>query len=199
MKLPRRKFLHLAVGAAAQPFVPAIARAQAYPSQAVHIIVGTPSGGAPDILARLTGQWLAEQFGQSFVIENKPGAGGNIATEAVVRASPDGHTLLLVGPGNTINATLYEKLNYNFIRDIVLIASVVRISYVMQVHSSFPAKTVSEFITYAKAHPGMIKMASPGNATAPHFVGELFKIMAGVDLIHVPYSGTTLALNALLN
>jgi tripartite-type tricarboxylate transporter receptor subunit TctC len=164
----------------------------------VRIIVGSPPGGAPDILARLICQWLTESLGQPFLVENRSGAGGNIATEAVVHAPPDGHTLLLVGPANTINATLYEKLDYNFIRDITLVASVVRISYVMQVHSSFPAKTVSEFIAYTRANPGTINMASPGTATAPHVVGELFKLMAGVDLVHVPYRGTTPALGALL-
>jgi tripartite-type tricarboxylate transporter receptor subunit TctC len=198
MKLPRRQFLHLAAGAAALPAVSRIARAQAYPSRPVRIIVGSPPGGAPDILARLVGQWLAERLGQPVVIESRPGAGGNIGTEAVVRASPDGHTLLLVGPANTINATLYEKLDYNFIRDIARVASIVRISYVMQVHPPVPATTVSEFIAYAKANPGKIKMASPGTATAPHVVGELFKMMAGVDMVHVPYRGTTPALTALL-
>ena len=199
MKLPRRKFLHLAAGAAALPVTSRIAWAQAYPTRPVRIIVGTPLGGAPDTLARLTGQWLADSLGQPFVTENRPGGGGSIGAEAVVRAPPDGHTLLLVGPANTINATLYEKLNYNFMRDIALVASIVRISYVMQVRASFPAKTVSEFIAYAKADPGTIKMASPGTATAPHVVGELFKMMAGIDLIHVPYRGTTPALNALLD
>jgi len=199
MKLPRRQFLNLAAGAASLPMVSRIVRAQGYPSRPGRIIVGTPLGGAPDTLARLTGQWLADSLGQPFVTENRPGGGGNIGTEAVVRASPDGHTLLLVGPANTINATLYEKLNYNFMRDIALVASIVRISYVMQVHASFSAKTVSEFIAYAKANPGTIKMASPGTATAPHVVGELFKMMAGIDLVHMPYRGTTPALNALLD
>jgi tripartite-type tricarboxylate transporter receptor subunit TctC len=198
MRLPRRRFLQLTAGAAALPTASRIARAQGYPSRPVRIIVPSPAGGAPDILARLLGQWLAERIGQPFVIENLPGAGGNVGTEAVVRASPDCHTLLFVGPANTINATLYEKLDYNFIRDIALVASVARISYLMQVHASFPAKTVSEFIAYAKANPGTIKMASPGTATAPHVIGELFKTMAGVDLVHVPYRGTTPALNALL-
>jgi tripartite-type tricarboxylate transporter receptor subunit TctC len=198
MKHARRQFLRLAASAAALPAVARIARAQAYPSRPVRIIVGTPPGGAPDILARLMGQLLAERLGQPFVIENRPGAGGNVGAEAVVRASPDGYTLLLVGPANTINATLYEKLDYNFIRDIALVASTVRISYVMQVHPSFPAKTVPEFIVYAKTNPCKINMASPGTATAPHVVGELFKMTAGIELVHVPYRGTTPALNALL-
>src|SRR5215813_2025484 len=199
MKLPhRRQFLHLAAGAAALPVLPRIAGAQAYPSRPVRIIVGSPPGGAPDILARVLGRWFSERFGQPFIIENRPGANGTIGTEAVVRAPPDGYRLLLVDSSATINATLYEKLDYNFIRDIAPVASVVRISYVMQVHPSFPAKTVPEFIAYAKANPGKIYMASPGTGTGPHVVGELFKMMAGVDLIHVPYRGTPAVISALL-
>src|SRR5215467_1654275 len=198
MKLPRRQFLHLAAGAAALPAVSRIARAQAYPSRPVRIIVGSPPGGAPDILARVLGRWLSERFGQPFIVENIPGANNTIATEAVVRASPDGYTLLLVDSSATINATLYEKLAYNFIRDIAPVASVVRISYLMQVHPSFPATTVPEFIAYAKANSGKITMASPGTGTGPHVVGELFKMMAGVDLVHVPYRGTPAVISALL-
>ena len=198
MKLPRRQFLHLAAGGAVLPALTRVATAQAYPTRPVRIIVGSPPGGAPDILARVLGQWLSERFGQPFIIENTPGANGTIGTEAVVRASPDGYTLLLVDSSATINATLYEKLAYNFIRDIAPVASIVRISYLMQVHPSFPATTVPEFIAYAKANPGKINMASPGTGTGPHVVGELFKMMAGVDLVHVPYRGTPAVINALL-
>jgi len=199
MKLPhRRQFLHLAAGAAALPVLPRIAGAQAYPSRPVRIIVGSPPGGAPDILARVLGRWFSERFGQPFIVENMPGANNTIGTEAVVRASPDGYTLLLVDSSATINATLYEKLAYNFIRDIAPVASVVRISYLMQVHPSFPATTVPEFIAYAKANSGKITMASPGTGTGPHVVGELFKMMAGVDLVHVPYRGTPAVISALL-
>ena len=170
MKLPRRQFLHLAAGAAALPALSRIARAQAYPSRPVRIIVGFPAGGATDIVARLMGQWLSERLGQPFVIENRPGAGSNIGTEAVVRAPPDGYTLLLVGPPNAINATLYDKLNFNFIRDIAPVASIIRVPNVMVVNPSVPAKTVPEFIAYAKANPGKINMASAGNGTSAHVV-----------------------------
>jgi tripartite-type tricarboxylate transporter receptor subunit TctC len=181
MKLPRRKFLHLAAGAAALPAVSRIAWAQAYPSRPVRVIVGVGPGSAPDILARLVGQWLSERLGQPFVVENRPGAGTNIATEAVVRAPADGYTLLMVGSANAVNAALYEKLN--FIRDIAPVAIIVRQPLVMAVHPSVPAKTVPEFIAYAKANPGKLSMASAGNGTLPHVAGELFKMMAGIDLI----------------
>jgi len=189
MKLPRRKFFHLAAGAAALPAVSNIARAQAYPSRPVRVIVGFTAGSAPDIVARLMGQWLSERLGQQFLVENRPGAGTNIGTEAVVRAPADGYTLLLVGAPNAINATLYDKLSFNFLRDIAPVAGISRECPVLVVHPSFPAKTVPEFIAYAKANPGKISMASPGNGSTPHVTGELFKMMAGIDMIHVPYRG----------
>jgi tripartite-type tricarboxylate transporter receptor subunit TctC len=199
MKFPhRRQFLHLAAGAAALPAVSRIARAQSYPSRPVRIIVGLAAGSSLDILARLMGQWLTERLGQPFVIENRPGAGTNVATEAVVRSAPDGYTLLAVSPANAINATLYEKLNFNFIRDIAPVASIVREPNVMVVNPSVPAKSVPEFITYAKANPGELSMASAGNGTASHMAGELFKMMAGVNMVHVPYRGGGPALTDLL-
>ena len=187
MKLPRRQFLHLAAGAAALPVVSRFAWAQAYPSRPVRLIVPFAPAGASDILARLMGQWLSERLGQQFVIDNRPGGGGNIGTEAVVRAPPDGYTLLIVGAWNAINATLYDKLNFNFLRDIAPVASVIRSANVMVVNPSVPAKTVPEFIAYAKANPGKLNMASSGNGTGTHVSGELFKMMAGVDMVHVPY------------
>jgi tripartite-type tricarboxylate transporter receptor subunit TctC len=198
MKLPRRNFLHLAAGAAALPAVSHIAWAQEYPTKPVRIIVGFAPGGGADIAARLIGQWLSERLGQSFVIENRPGAGSNIATEAVVRAPSDGYTLLLVSAPAAINATLYEKLSFNFIRDIAPVASISHVPHVMVVHPSFPAKTVPEFIAYAKANAGKINMASAGNGSTPHVAGELFKMMAGVNLIHVPYRSAGPALTDLL-
>src|ERR1700758_821029 len=189
MKLPRRNFLHLAAGAAALPAVSSVAWAQAYPTRPVRLIEGFGAGSAPDVLARLIGQSLSEQLGQSFVVENRSGANSNIATDAVARASPDGYTLLLITSANAINATLYDKLNYNFIRDIVPIAGIVRAPLVMEVHPSVPARTVAEFIAYAKANPGKINMASAGIGSTPHVAGEMFKTMAGVDLFHVPYRG----------
>ena len=198
MKLPRRKFLHLAAGTAALPAVSHIAWAQEYPTKPVRIIVGFAPGGGADIAARLIGQWLSEWLGQSFVIENRPGAGSNIATEAVVRAPSDGYTLLLVSAPAAINATLYEKLSFNFIRDIAPVASISHVPHVMVVHPSFPAKTVPEFIAYAKANAGKINMASAGNGSTPHVAGELFKMMAGVNLIHVPYRSAGPALTDLL-
>ena len=198
MKLPRRRFLHLAAGVAALPAVSRIARAQAYPTRPVRIIVGTPAGGGLDIVARLVGQWLSERLGQPFVIENRPGAGTNIGTEVVVRAAPDGYTLLLIVTANAINATLYEKLNYNFLRDIEPVAGVILLTNVMVVNPSLPATTVPEFIAYAKANPGKINMASLGNGTVPHVAGELFKMMAGVNMVHVPYRGAPPALIDLL-
>jgi tripartite-type tricarboxylate transporter receptor subunit TctC len=198
MKLARRQFLHLAAGAAALPVMTGIARAQTYPTRPVRIIVGFAAGGVSDILTRMMGQWLSDRLGQQFVIENRPGAGGNIGTEMVARAPADGYTLLLIGPPAAINATLYDKLSFNFLRDIVPVASMSRESSVVVVHPSFPASTIPEFIAYAKANPGKINMASPGIGTAPHVSGELFKMMAGVDMVHVPYRGGTLALTDLL-
>jgi tripartite-type tricarboxylate transporter receptor subunit TctC len=199
MKLPhRRRFLHLAVGAAALPTVSRFAHAQGYPSRPVRIVVGLAAGSSLDILARLMGQWLSERLGQPFVIENRPGAGTNAATEAVVRSAPDGYTLLAVSPANAINATLYEKLNFNFIGDIAPVASIVREPNVMVVNPSVPAKSVPEFIAYAKTNPGSLSMASAGNGTASHMAGELFKMMAGVAMVHVPYRGGGPALTDLI-
>ena len=198
MKLPRRQFLSLFAAAAALPALSGVARAQAYPARPVRIIVGISAGDSADILARLMASWLSERLGQQFIIENRPGAGGNIGTEAVMKSAPDGYTLLLVGPNNAINATLYDKLNFNFIRDIVPIASVSRGPNVIVVNPSVSAKTVPELIAYAKANPGKLNMASPGNGTPPHVAGELFKMMTGVNLIHVPFRGNGPALTALL-
>jgi tripartite-type tricarboxylate transporter receptor subunit TctC len=192
MKLRRRQFLHLAAGAAALPAVSRIAKAQTYPTRPVRIIVGFAAGGGVDILARLMGQWLSERLGRQFIIENRPGAGSNIGTEAVVKALPDGYTLLLATNANAVNATLYEKLNFNFIHDIAPVASVMRTAGVMEVNPSFSAKTVPEFIALAKARPGKITMASAGNGSAQHIYGELFKMMADVDMVHVPYRGNPL-------
>jgi len=177
MKLPRRQFLHLAAGAAALPAVSRIAWAQAYPSRPVRLMVPVGPAGATDITARLVGQWLSERLGQQFIIENRPGAGTNIGTEAVVRAPADGYILLMVGPSNAINATLYDKLNFNFVRDIAPVAPIVRFPYIMMVNPAVPAKTLPEFIAYTKANPGKISMASPGIGTTPHVNGELFKVM----------------------
>jgi tripartite-type tricarboxylate transporter receptor subunit TctC len=198
MELPRRRFLHLAAGAAALPVLSRFAWAQTYPAQPVHIVVGFAAGSGSDILARLIGQWLSERLGQPFVVENRAGVGTNIATEAVVRSAPDGHTLLLVTPANAINATLYEKLNFNFIRDIAPVASIMRTPLVMVLNQSFPAKTVPEFIAYAKAHPGQLSMASSGVGGPNHMAGELFKTMTGVEMVHVPYRGGPPAMNDLL-
>jgi tripartite-type tricarboxylate transporter receptor subunit TctC len=199
MKLPhRRQLLHLAAGAAALPVVPRMARAQAYPSRPVRLIVGYAAGGTNDIIARLVGQALSERLGQQFIIENRAGAGTNIATDAAVKAPNDGYTLLLVGPANAINATLYEKLNFNFMRDIAPVGGVVRVPLVMAINPSIPAKTVPEFIAFAKANPGKISMASAGVGSSPHVSGELFKMMAGVDMIHIPYRGEGPALTDLL-
>jgi len=188
MKLSRRTFLHLAAGAAALPTATRFASALDYPTRPVHLIEGFGAGGATDIVARLTGQALSERLGQSFVVENRAGASSNIATEAVVRASPDGYTLLLISISNAINTTMF-KLNFNFIRDIAPVASIVRVPYVMEVHPSVPATTVAEFIAYAKANPGKINLASAGIGASTHMAGEMFKMMAGVDLFHVPYRG----------
>ena len=189
MKLPRRSFLRLAAGALTLPAAPRFARAQSYPTRPVRIIVPFPAGQASDSIARLMGQWLSERLGQTFVVENRTGAGGNIATEAVVRAPPDGYTLLLVGLSNAINATLYQKLNFDFIRDIAPVASIGGGPYVMVVNPAVPAKTVAEFVAYAKANPGKINMASSGNGALTHVFGELFKTMTGINLVHVPYRG----------
>lgn len=190
MKLPRRRFLCTAGGAVTLPTLLPIAKAQTYPSRPVHVIEGFGAGGVPDILARLLGQWLAERLGQPFIVENKSGATGRIATEAVVRAAPDGHTLLVVVPANVIDAMLRGNSNFDFNRDIAPVAGIYRVPYVMDLHPSVPAKTVGEFIAYAKAKPGKINMASAGTGTGTHVVGELFKMMAGVDMVHVPYRGT---------
>jgi tripartite-type tricarboxylate transporter receptor subunit TctC len=192
------KFLHLAASAAALPVVSRFAWAQAYPARPVRIIVPFTPAGSTDIVARLMGQWLSERLGQQFVIENRPGGGGNIGTEAVVRASADGYTLLMVGGWNAINATLYDKLSFNFIRDIAPVAGINREPYVIAVHPSVPAKSVPEFIAYAKANPGKVSMASAGIGTPGHVSGELFKMMAGVNMVHVPYRGAAPALADLL-
>jgi tripartite-type tricarboxylate transporter receptor subunit TctC len=197
-ELPRRRFLHLAAGAAAVPATSRIAMAQAYPTRPVRIIVGFTAGGSTDIAARLMGQWLSEQLGQPFIIENRPGAAGNIGTEAVVRAPADGHTLLMCASSNAINATLYEKLNFNFIRDIAPVAGIIRAPFVIVVNPSFPATTVPEFIAYAKANPGKLSMGSAGVGSGNHLSGELFKMTAGVNLIHVPYRGESAALADML-
>jgi tripartite-type tricarboxylate transporter receptor subunit TctC len=198
MELPRRTFLHLAAGAAALPSVSRRARAQDYPSRPVRIVASAPPGGNFDLLARLFGQWLSERLGQPFIIDNRPGGGTNIGTEVVVRAPADGYTLLVVGPPAAINATLYDKLNFNFIRDIAPIAAIVRVPQVLVVHSSVPAKTVPEFIAYTKANPGKVNVASAGTGTTPHMAGELFKTLAGVNLVHVPYRGEGPAITDLL-
>ncbi len=198
MKFPRRRFLRVAAGAAALAAAPRIAGAQTYPTRAVRLIIGYPPGGSADLTARLVGQWLSERLGQPVVVESRPGAGTNIATEAVVHAPPDGYTLLLVAPANAINATLYEKLNHDFIRDIAPVAGLIRFPNVMEVNPSVPAKTVPEFIAYAKANPGKINMASSGNGSTIHVSGELFKMMAGIDMVHVPYRGGAPALTDML-
>jgi tripartite-type tricarboxylate transporter receptor subunit TctC len=198
MKLPRRRFLHLAAGAAALPAMPRVASALDYPTRPARIIVGYAAAGPTDIAARLVGQWLSERLGQSFVVDNRPGAASNIGTELVVRAPPDGYTLLLVNATNAINTTLYDKLNFNFIRDIAPVASIMRTTNVMVVQPLFPAKSVPEFIAYAKANPGKINMATAGVGSPPHVYGELFEAMAGVDLIQVHYCGGGPALVDLL-
>jgi tripartite-type tricarboxylate transporter receptor subunit TctC len=198
MKIPRRRFLELAAGAGALPAVSRMAGAQSYPTRPVRIIVGFPAGNTVDISARLIGQWLSERLGQPFIIENRPGRAGNIGTEAVVRAPADGYTLLLVGAVYATNATLYDKVNFNFLRDIAPVAGITRAPFVMVVNPSFPAKTVPEFIAYAKANPGKINMASSGNGTVGHVAGELFKMMAGINMLHVPYRGEAPALTDLI-
>jgi tripartite-type tricarboxylate transporter receptor subunit TctC len=198
MKIPRRKFLHLAAGAAAIPAFSRIARADTYPTRPVRLLVGIGPAGAADITARLIGQWLSERLGQQFVIENRPGAGGNFATEAVAKAQPDGYTLLLMGSSNTWNATLYSNLKFNFIRDIVPVASVSRAMSVLVVHPSVPARSVPELIAYAKANPGKLTIASAGIGSGQHMLWELFRSMTGVDMLHVPYRGAGTALTDLL-
>src|SRR5262245_44816983 len=198
MKLPRRNFLHLAAGAAALPALLRIARAQAYPSRPVRIVVTFPAGSTSDIPARPMAQWLQERLGQPFVVDNRPGAGGTIGTEAVVRSLPDGYTLLLIAGAHTVNATLYDKLSFNFIRDIAPIAGISREAAIMTVHPSLPAKTTPEFIAYAKGTPGKINMASAGVGSPSHVTGELFKMMAGIDMVHVPYRGSPPALTDLI-
>jgi tripartite-type tricarboxylate transporter receptor subunit TctC len=197
MKLPRRAFLYLAAGATL-PAVSRIAWAEAYPTRPVHVVVGFSAGGGVDTIARLMGQWLSERFGQQFIIVNRPGAGSNIAAESVVKAIPDGYTLLQLNIANAINATLYEKLNFDVVRDIVPVAGIIRVPLVMVINPSFPTKTVPEFIAYAKANPGKINMASGGNGSPQHIAGEQFKMMAGVNLTHVPYRGNAPALTDLI-
>jgi tripartite-type tricarboxylate transporter receptor subunit TctC len=199
MKFPhRRQFLHLAAGAAALPAISRVARAQTYPARPVRLIVGFAAGGSTDITGRLMGQWLSERLGQQVIIENRTGAGSNIAAEAVVNAPPDGYTLLLITNANATNTTLYQKLNFNFSRDIAPVAGIMRVPTVMEVNPAVPVRTVPEFIAYAKANPGKINMASGGNGTAQHISGELFKMMAGVNMVHVPYRGGAPALADLL-
>jgi tripartite-type tricarboxylate transporter receptor subunit TctC len=198
MKLPRRQFLRLATGAAALPFAPHVARAQAYPTRPVRIVVTFPAGSTSDIISRPLAQWLHERLGQPFVIDNRPGAGGTIGTETVVRSSPDGYTLLLVAGAHTVNATLYDKLSFNFIRDIAPIAGISRDAALVTVHPSVPAKTVPEFIAYAKANPGKINMASAGVGSPSHVTGELFKMMAGINMVHIPYRGSPPAFTDLI-
>jgi tripartite-type tricarboxylate transporter receptor subunit TctC len=199
MKLPRRRFLHLTMGAAALPAVSRFALAQGYPTRLVRIIVGFPAGGTTDIGARVIAQWLSERLGQPFVIENRPGAGTHIATEAVVRAPADGYTLLMVTGQNALNAALYDKLNYDFVRDIAPVAGVIRTPFVLEVHPAVPVKSVSELITYAKANPGKINMASFGINSGSHLCGELFKLMTGIEMLHVPYRGSAPMLVDLLS
>jgi tripartite-type tricarboxylate transporter receptor subunit TctC len=198
MKLLRRRFLYLAAGAAALPAVSRIARAQTYPMRPVHLVVGFAAGGTNDILARLMGQWLSERLNQPFIVENRPGAATNIAVQTVVRSPPDGHTLLMVNAPNAINATLYKDLNFNFIRDIRPVAGILRVPNVMEVNPSVPAKTVPEFIAYAKANPGKINMASAGIGTTPHVAGELFNMMTGISMTHIPYKGSAQEITGLL-
>ena len=198
MKLARRAFLHLAAGATALPAVSQIARAETYPTRPIHLIVGFPPGGGIDIIARLVGQWLSERLGQQVIVENRPGAGGNIATEIAARAPPDGYTLTYVGPVAAINASLYKNLSFDFIRDIAPVAGFMRVPIVMEINPSLPVTTVPEFIAYAKANPGKINMASSGNGTVTYVAGELFKMMTGVNMVQVSYPGETPALTDLI-
>src|SRR5215470_11605136 len=198
MKLPRREFLHLAAGAAVLPVVSRIATAQAYPSRPVRLVVGFAAGGTQDVIARLLGSWLSERLGQQVVIENRAGAASNIAAEAVLKSPPDGYTLFMVGPNNAINASLYDRLGFDFVRDFAPVAGILRVPNVMEVHPSVPARSVPEFIAYAKANPGRINMASGGSGTSVHIAGELFKMMAGVNLVHVPYRGSAAAMTDMI-
>jgi tripartite-type tricarboxylate transporter receptor subunit TctC len=198
MRILRRRFLSLVTGAAALPSFMSPLWADAYPTRPVRIIINDAPGGAPDVAARLISEWLSERLGQPFIVENRPGGGGNIGTQAVVRATPDGYTLLLVGTTTAINATIYKNLNFNVVHDIAPVAGIVRVPLIMVVNPSFPSKSVPEFISYAKANPGKLNMASAGNGTGPHVAGELFKMMAGIDMIHVPYRGGPPALTAVL-
>jgi tripartite-type tricarboxylate transporter receptor subunit TctC len=195
---PRRRFLHVLAGAAALPMSVRVARAQGWPSRPLRILVGFTAGSGPDIVARLIGQWLSERLGQQVLIENRPGGASNIATEAVVRAAPDGYTLLLVTSGAAVNVSLYDKLSFNFIRDIAPVAAITRTPHVMEVHPSFPAKTVPEFIAYAKANPGKVTLASAGNGSPGHLAGALLRMMAGIELTHVPYRGASQAVTDLI-
>src|SRR4051812_40683200 len=199
MRFPRRDFLRLAAGAAALPVVSNIARAQAYPARPVRLVIGYTPGGSADLTARLMGQWLSEKLGQSFVIENRPGGGTNIATEAVLRSPPDGYTLLLVAPANAINATLYEKLPFNFLQEIEPIAGIIRFPNVVVVNPQVPVKTIPELIAYAKANPGKLNMASSGNGSTIHMSGELFKMLTAIDMVHVPYRGGAPALTDMIS
>src|SRR5262245_43410025 len=198
MKLPRRRFMHLAAGAAALPVLSRIARAQSYPSRPVRIVVGFAPGGPNDINARLIGQWLSERLGQQVIIDNRPGASGNIAMEQVVKSPPDGYTLTMIALSSAVNATLFDKLPFNFLRDIAPVAAISRSIFVMEVHPSIPAATGPELIAYAKANPNKLNMASPGSGTGPHMASELFKMMAGIRMTHVPYRGSGPMLNDLL-
>jgi tripartite-type tricarboxylate transporter receptor subunit TctC len=198
MKLPRRRFLQLLAGTAVVPAMARRAAAQTYPVRPVHLISGFPAGGPNDIVARLMGQWLAERLGQQFAVENRPGAGSNIAAETVVRAAPDGYTLLMVATPNAINATLYKQLNFDFMRDIAPVGAIVRVPNVMVVHPSVPARSIPEFIAYAKGNPGKLVMASPGNGSSGHLSGELFRMLTGLNLLHVPYRGGAPAMTDLI-
>ena len=199
MKLPRRQFLHLAAGAAALPAAPRIASAQTYPSRPVRLIVSVAAGGSADLVARLMGQWLSERLGQQLIIDNRPGGGNNVGAEAAINAAPDGYTLYLANSANAINATLYQKLRFNFIRDITPVAAIIRFPNVMEVNSSVPAKSVPDFVAYAKTNPGKINFASSGNGSTIHMSGELFKMMTGVNMVHVPYRSAGPALTDLLS
>jgi len=198
MELPRRMFLHLAAGAAALPALSRFAWAQAYPTRPVHWIVSFPPGGGTDITARIIGQYLSDSLGQQFIIENRPGAGGNVGMHSALSAAPDGYTIAFVGPNNAISATLYEKLPFDFIRDSVPVAGTMRLTNVMEVHPAFPARTLAEFIAYAKANPGKVNFASGGIGTSPHMSGELLKAMTGINIVHVPYRGAAPALTDVL-
>jgi tripartite-type tricarboxylate transporter receptor subunit TctC len=198
VKFPRRQFLHLAAAAAAMPLVSRTANAQSYPTRPVHWIVPSAAGGSPDIVVRLVAERLSERFGQPLVVENRPGGGGNLGAEAVARAAPDGYTLLFATSTNMINVTLYEKLNFNLMRDIEPVAGITRVPFVMEVNPSFSARTIPEFIAYARANPGKINFASAGNGTVQHVCGELFKMMTGIDMVHVPYRGAAAALTGLM-